>query len=108
MNSTTLRPDFHGPDDYLGHVATCRASGHEPFAPATVEELHAALEQWPDFARRWLPPAEECEQLGIDDTIGQPVDPLTEREQTRLLTTLRDDREFRDAMRFLIVGGPAA
>lgn len=108
MNSIVPRPDFQDPDDYLEHVATCRASGHEPFAPATIEELHAALAQWPEYARRWLPTVEECERLGIDHTIGQPVEPLSEREQARLLTTLRDDREFCDAMRFLIVGGPAA
>lgn len=108
MNSITPRRDFHDPDDYLDHVARCRASRHEPFAPATIEELHAALEQWPEYARRWLPPAEECERLGIDDTIGQPVEPLSDFEMDRLLVTLRDNNEFRVAVRSLILERGAA
>lgn len=107
MNSITPRPDFHGPDDFVEHVATCLASGHEPFAPATLSELHAALEQWPEYARRWLPSAEECELLGIDSTIGQPVEPLTEREQERLFVTLAKDDDFRVAFRALLMGGAA-
>lgn len=107
MNSITPRRDFHDPDDYLDHVADCLASGHEPFAPATIAELHAALDQWPQYARRWLPSAEECELLGIDHTIGQSVEPLTEREQERLLVTLAKDDDFRVALRSLLMGGAA-
>lgn len=107
MNSITPRPDFHGPDDYLDYVADCLASGHTPHAPATIEELHAALDQWPEYARRWLPSVDECDRLGIDRTIGQPVEPLTEREQERLLVTLADDDDFRIAFRALLMGGAA-
>ena len=106
-NSITPRCDFHGPDEYVEHVATCLASGHEPFAPATIAELHAALDQWPEYARRWLPSADECELLGIDHTIGQPVEPLSEREQERLLVTLAKDDDFRVALRSLLMGGAA-
>jgi hypothetical protein len=108
MNSITPRPNFHGPDDFVEHVAACVASGHEPFAPATIAELHAALEAFPDFARRWLPPAEDCERFGIDPTIGQPVEPLTDREQERFLVTLADDDDFRVAVRTLLFGKGAA
>ena len=45
--------------------------------------------------------------LGIDRTIGQPVEPLTEREQERLLVTLADDDDFRVAFRALLMGGAA-
>ena len=107
MNSITPRPDFHGPDDYVEHVAMCLASGQEPFAPATIEELHAARERWPEYARRWLPSAEECVRIGIDHTIGQTIEPLSERAQDRLLVTLRDDFKFRVAVRNLLIGGPA-
>lgn len=107
MNSMTPRLDFRGPDDYVEHVATSLASGHEPFAPATIAELEAALDQWPDYARRWLPPAEDCERLGIDRTIGQPVEPLSEREQERMLVTLAKDDDFRLAFRTLLMGGAA-
>lgn len=108
MNSITPRPAFHGPDDYIEHVAMCLASGHEPFAPETIAELEAALDHWPEYARRWLPPAEDCERLGIDLSIGRPVEPLSEREQDRFLVTLRDDDEFRVAVRNLLNGGMAA
>ena len=104
-NSITPRPSFHGPDDYVEHVATCLASGHKPFAPATIAELHAALDQWPEYARRWLPPAEDCELLGIDHRIGQSVKPLSEREQERFLVTLANDDDFRVAFRALLMGG---
>ena len=108
MNSISPRPDFHGPDDFVEHVAECLASRREPFAPATIDELHAALDQWPAYARRWLPPAKDCELLGIDHTIGQPVEPLSEREQERLLVTLAKVNDFRIAFRTLLMGGPAA
>lgn len=107
MNSITPRPDFHGSDDYLDYVAECLASGHTPHAPATIEELHAALDQWPEYARRWLPSAEECELLGIDHTIGQPTPSLSEREQELLLVTLAKDDDFRVALRSLLMGGAA-
>ena len=108
MNSITSRPDIHGPDDFVKHVADCLASGHDPFAPATIAELHSALERWPEYARRWLPSADECERLGIDHTIGQPVEPLTEKEQEKLLVTLASDDDFRVAFRSLLMGGPSA
>ena len=107
MNSITPRPDFHGPDDFLNHVAECLSSGREPFAPATISELHATLEQWPKYARRWLPSAAECVRLGIDHTVGQPVEPLSEREQEKLLVTLAKDDDFRVAFRSLLMGGAA-
>jgi hypothetical protein len=106
-NSITPRRDFHDPEEYVDHVATCLASGHEPFAPATIAELHAALDQWPEYARRWLPAADECERLGIDQTIGQTVEQLSEREQERLLVTLANDDDFRVAFRSLLMGGAA-
>lgn len=107
MDSITPRRIFHGPDDYVDHVTTCLASGHEPFAPATIAELHAVLEQWPDYARRWLPSTKDCELLGIDLTIGQPVEPLSESEQERLLVALAKDDDFHVALRSLLIGGAA-
>jgi hypothetical protein len=108
MNCITPRPEFHGPDDYVEDVTKCLESGYEPFDPATIAELHAALERWPEYARRWLPNAAECLKLGIDPTIGQPVEPLSEREQERLLVTLAKDDDFRLAFRSLLFGGNAA
>ncbi len=108
MNSITPRPQFTGPRQYVKHMAACIASGLEPFPPETIDELHAALEQWPATARRWLPPADECERLGIDRDIGQTIDPLGEAEQDRLLVTLRDNEVFRIALRSLILGKVAA
>ena len=108
MNSITPRPDFHGPDEFVANVADCIALGHEPCAPSTIAELHAALDAYPEFARRWLPSRRECELLGIDPTIGQPVEPLSDREQDRFLVTLRDNDEFRIAIRSLILQRGAA
>lgn len=79
MHSITPRRDFHDPDDYVDHVARCRASSREPLASATIAERHAALDQWPEYARRWLPPASEGERLGIDPTTGKPVATITRR-----------------------------
>lgn len=104
-NSITLRPQFEGPNQYLQHVLDCLATGHEPFAPVTLEELRIVFDERPEFARRWLPPADECERLGIDPKIGQPVEPLTEREQERFLVTLANDDDFRVALRTLLLGG---
>lgn len=108
MNSITPQPEFTGSHQYVEHKAACIASGYEPFAPETIEELHAALERWPATARRWLPPSDECERLGIDRDIGQPIASLGEAEQDRLLVTLRDNDVFRAALRSLIVGKAAA
>jgi len=104
MNSITPRPDFNGPHHYVEHVVACLAAGYEPLAPETIEELNAALEQLPEFARRWLPPTDECDRLGIDRDIGQSIEPLSEAEQDRLLVTLRDNDLFRAAIRSLILG----
>jgi hypothetical protein len=108
MNSITPRPDFHGPNEYVEHVAACLASSHEPFAPATIAELHAALEAFPEFARRWLPSVDECERLGIDVTIGQPVEPLSDREFERLLLKLHTDPNARLALNTVLIGRTAA
>lgn len=108
MNSITPRPEFEGPPQYVDHVAVCLASGHEPFSPATLDELHAALESFPDFARRWLPPVEECERLGVNHTIGQPVEPLSDREFERLLLKLHTDPDARLALNTVLMGRTAA
>jgi hypothetical protein len=108
MNSISPRPDFEGPPQYVDHVADCIASGYEAFAPATIAELHAVLEAFPDFARRWLPPFDECERLGIDHTIGQPVEPLSDREFERLLLKLHTDPDARLALNTVLMGRTAA
>jgi hypothetical protein len=107
-NSITPRRDFHDPDEYVDHVAACLASGDEPFAPATIAELHAALDQWPEYARRWLPPADECERLGIDQTIGQTVEPLSDPEFERLLLKLHHDPDARLAFNTVLTGRAVA
>lgn len=105
---STTNSAWISPEAYCNHVEHYLSLGYDPCPPSTVVELHAALERWPEYARRWLPPAEECERLGIDGTIGQRIEPLSEREQDRWLVTLRDDDEFRVAVRNLLTGGPAA
>lgn len=104
MDTITPRPQFEGPSQYLEHVLDSLASGSEPFAPATLDELRIALESRPEYARRWLPPADECTRLGIDPHIGQPVEPLSEREQERLFLTLANDDDFRVALRTSLRG----
>lgn len=79
MDSITPRRDFRDPDNDLDHVARCRASSREPLASATIAERHAALDQWPEYARRWLPSTEDCERFGIDPTTGKPVATITRR-----------------------------
>lgn len=108
MESITPRPEFNSPDDFVNHVSECLSSGQDPCPPSTVQELLAALEDFPLFARQWLPSSDECKRLGIDPDIGASVEPLSEREQERWLVTLRDDEEFRLAMRSLITEGRPA
>lgn len=108
MNRITSRPYFEGPEQYLEHALDCLAAGCEPLPPETHDELLAVLNERPEYARRWLPSAKWCRLLGIDPDIGKPVEPLGERERERLLVTIRDDDEFRVALRFLILGGAAA
>lgn len=93
------------PETYCNDVGHWLSIGWEPCVPSTVEELHAGLERWTEYARRWRPSEADCVRLGIDPTIGRPVTPMAEREQERLLITLRDDVEFRLAFRALLVGG---
>ena len=107
MFNLSTNSGWRSPEAYCDHVAHYLAIDYEPCAPSTVEELHAALERWPDYARRWLPSEADCIRLGIDRTIGLKVAPLTEHEQDRILMTLRDDDEFRVAVRNLLLGGTA-
>lgn len=104
-NITSASGGWQSPEAYCEHVAHYLSIGWEPVLPSTVAELHAALDEFPEYARRWLPTPAECERLGIDASIGQPVAALNEREQERLLVTLRDDDEFRVAFRALLIGG---
>lgn len=94
-------------DAYCRHVEHYLSIDYDPSPPSTVEELQAALERWPEYAQRWLPSEAVCVRYRIEPTIGQPVTPLTEREQERLLITLRDDADFLLAFRALLVGGTA-
>lgn len=108
MNSITPRPDFHGPDEFVANMLYWKSLGYDPVQPTTISELKAALEADYEFACRWLPSAEECARLGIDPHIGQPVEPLSDYEQDRILVTLRDNADFRVAIRSLILERGAA
>ncbi len=106
MTSLPENSGWISPEAYCRHVEHYFSIGYEPCPPSTAEELNAALDRWPEYFRRFLPPEADCIRLGIERTIGLPVSPLTEREQERLLITIRDDGEFRAALRALIMGGP--
>ena len=108
MTNESTNSAWTSTEAYCNHVEHYLSLGYEPCAPSTVEELHAALERFPDYARRWLPSEVDCIRLGIDRNIGLPVAPLTEHEQDRILMTFRDDDEFRVAVLNLLTGGPAA
>lgn len=81
-------------DEYLNLVVLAR-SRFEPIpAPNTLEELRELNARYPHLARPFLPAREERERLGffID------IEPFGERFRHRLLATLADDPEFRQAM----------
>jgi hypothetical protein len=104
---STLHAVWISPQAYCRHVEHYLSIDYDPCPPSTVAELNAALERWPDYARRWLPSEAECIRFGIDRTLDFPVVPLTGQEQESLLATLRDDAEFRLACRALLTGGAA-
>ena len=65
-NITSESGGWQSPEAYCEHIEHYLSLGWEPVPPSTVVELHAALEKFPKFARRWLPSQAECEWLGID------------------------------------------
>lgn len=96
------RPRFAGPADYIRHVRQARALGRDPWPPTTREEFVVIADEFPDLARRYRPPTESLRILHLPDHYGQPVEPLPELWQERFLITLRDDPDFRAAVRAVL------
>jgi hypothetical protein len=47
------------------------------------------------------------EMFGLPEDYFDPIEPLSDGEQERLLVTLAKDEEFRVALRALLMGGAA-
>ncbi|QDU44249.1 hypothetical protein Mal52_27270 [Symmachiella dynata] len=106
MNSRP-RPQFQTVDEYIDHVDAAIAAGVEPWPPATITELKAVFDHFPDYARRWLPAPKILVSIGLPADFGRDPKPLSESFQERILATLEVDAEFRAAVSLLLNGGGA-
>lgn len=105
------RPDFSSPEDYVEYVREGIRLGKLSFGPTTADELIAVHEALPEYTRSqgWMPRRNQLEEMfGLPADYFDPIEPLTEREIDRWLVTLRDNREFRVAVRSLILERGAA
>lgn len=110
-DSPFRRPDFSSPDDYVEYVRAGIRLGKRSFGPTTADELIAVLDALPDYTRQqgWMPHRDQLEEMfGLPTDYFDPIEPLTGREIDRLLVTLRDNDEFRVAVRCLILERGAA
>ena len=104
------KPDFSSADEYVEYVRELMRLGKRPFGPTTADELIAVREALPDYTRSqgWMPHRRQLgEMFGLPEDYFDPIDPLSEREQERLLVTLDVDDDFRVAFRSLLMGGAA-
>ena len=99
------RPRFNNAQEYLAHVEEALAEGKPPWDPVKRIELETVLEQFPEYARRWLPPLREQQSLGFPRHLGQKITPFDELFRERFLKTLADDVDFCLALKHLIDGG---
>ncbi len=102
------KPDFSSADEYVEYVREGIRLGKPSFGPSTADELIAVHEALPVYTKQqgWLDP-NIVRDFGLSADYFNPVDPLTEREQERLLVTLAKDDDFRVAFRALLMGGAA-
>ena len=110
-DSPFRKPDFTSADDYVEYVREGIRIGKLSFGPTTADELIAVFEALPEYTRSqgWMPHRSQLEErFGLRADYFDPIEPLSEREQDRWLVTLRDDDEFRVAVRNLLTGGSAA
>lgn len=104
------KPDFSSAEEFVEYVREGIRTNKESFGPTTAEELIAVYEALPEYTRRkgWMPHRSQLEELfGLPADYFDPIEPLTEREQERLLVTLAKDDDFRLALRALLMGGAA-
>ena len=109
-DSPFRKPDFTCAEEYVEYVRELMRLGHRPFGPTTADELIAVHEALPEYTRSqgWMPHHRQLEEMfGLPADYFDPIEPLTEREQERLLVTLANDDEFRAALCALLMGGPA-
>jgi hypothetical protein len=91
--------------DYRRHVVECRDSGREPMLPGDREQHVILAMEWASMARRLKPAKAIAKYLNLPLDYPEEPPPLSEREQERLLRTLRDDEDFRVAVRHFLLGG---
>jgi hypothetical protein len=111
FDSPFHKPIFASADEYVEYVREGIRFGKLSFGPTTADELIAVLEALPEYTRQqgWMPHRSHLEEMfGLPADYFDPIEPLTEREQERLLVTLANDDDFRVALRSLLLGGPAA
>ncbi len=103
------KPDFRSTDEYVEYVREEIRLGYRPCGPTSVDELIAVHEALPDYAKQqgWLG-KNMVRDFGLPADYFDPIEPLSDRKREQLLLTIRDDDEFRLALRFLILGGTAA
>lgn len=109
-DSPFRKPDFRSVDEYVEYVREGIRIGKLSFGPTTAEELIAVQEALPEYTRQqgWMPHRSQLEErFGLPEDYFDLIEPLTEREQERLLVTLADDDDFRVAFRALLMGGAA-
>ena len=103
-NSTsTSRPMFDSPEEWLEHYEQCRESGHRAWEPATGEELLLAesfglLELHP----QWIPCAVGLRMLDLPQWFGRKQKPFPPQWAERFLRTFVDDRDLQIAFRRIL------
>jgi hypothetical protein len=99
------RPRFNSADEYAEYVGNVLAAGKTPIEPATREELEAVIDQFPEYATRWLPSPDNLALINLPAHFGRDVEPFGELYRERLLVTLQADDEFCLALAHLVNRG---
>jgi hypothetical protein len=88
-------------------IETCRDAfdrGEAPPEPETAAELQAFCREWPHKAWMFRPADESLRLMAVSKSSVDPVQPLPKDWRERLVVTLAEDRDFRDALAALLTG----
>ncbi|MSR59449.1 MAG: hypothetical protein EXS05_17700 [Planctomycetaceae bacterium] len=73
-------------------------AGKQPWEPLTRQELEAALDAFPQYAKRWLPTPENLALMGLSATFGREPETWDDDRQELFLATLERVDLFRAAV----------
>jgi len=98
------RPSFADAAAYLEHCHEAVRTGKDIWPPVTIDEFLALEATYPDRARRFRPPAQWREAIGLPDDYCETVEPIDRRMRRAIVAAIQIDPDFCAEIASLIKG----